>query len=99
METKDWTFNHSWNWEVIEQISKQIPDIRVAIFPLALIVESVNLSDLLAFMISPQDSNSLWIPNLKGDKECYGLYWVVAPIHVIPHEQVVAWRELTANSE
>jgi hypothetical protein len=46
------------------------PDVRVAIFAKAFVVESIDLSDLAGFVISSENGNALGIADLEGNKEC-----------------------------
>ena len=50
-------------------------------------------------MISTQDCYSLPEANLEGDEESHGLHAVVAPVHVVPHEEVVGVRGLATDAE
>lgn len=74
---------------MIEESSEVLPNIGITVLSQALIIESVDLCDLLALVISSQDSDSVWVSDLKSNKEGNGLDWVVSSIDVISHEQVV----------
>ena len=50
-------------------------------------------------MISTQDCDSLPEADLEGDEEGDRLHAVVAPVHVVPHEEVVGVRGLAADAE
>ena len=76
-----------------------MPDVGISVFPKALIVESINLSDLLAFVISSQDGDSAWVSHLQGDQEGHGLDGVVSSINVISHEEIVVVGKLSSNFE
>jgi len=54
--------------KVIEQISEVLPDIGVSVFSEAFIVESVDLGDLTRFMVTSEDSDSIFVPDLEGDE-------------------------------
>jgi len=74
---------------VIEEGSEVLPNVGITVLSQALIIESVDLCDLLALVISSKDGDSVWVSDLKSDKEGNGLDWVIASIDVISHEQVV----------
>ena len=73
---------------------KIFPHVGISIFAKTLIVESINLCDLSALMVSSQDRDPGAEPDLEGDEEGDGLHAVVAPVHVVAHEQVVGVRRL-----
>lgn len=54
--------------EVIEQISKILPDISVAIFSEAFVIESVDLGDLTGLVVTSEDCDSLFVPDLEGNE-------------------------------
>jgi len=59
--------------EVIEQVCEELPDICVAIFAQALVVEAIYLRDLAGLVISAQDSDALRVSNFESDKKRDGL--------------------------
>ncbi len=54
--------------EVVEQVSEVFPNIRIAVFPQTLIVKAVHLSDLSAFVVTTQQSDSVRVPNLHREQ-------------------------------
>ena len=58
---------------MIEKGSEVLPNIGITVLSQALIIESVDLCDLLALVISSQNGDSVWISDLKSDKEGNGL--------------------------
>ena len=75
--------------EVVEQISKVSPHVRVAVFPQAFVVEAVHLRDLPRLVVAAQDGDAVAVAQLEGDKESDRLYGVVSSVDVITHEEVV----------
>lgn len=69
--------------EIIKEIREVFPNIRVAILPETLIVESVDLCNLTRFVIATEDGNALRISDFEGNKESDGFYGVVTSINVI----------------
>ena len=99
MKAEDVSFNDCGKWQVIEETGEVLPDIGITVLSQALIIESINLGDLLALVISSQDGDSAWVSDLEGDQEGNSLDWVVASINVISHEEIVVVWELSSNFE
>lgn len=51
--------------KVVKEVCEIFPDICVAIFPQALVIEAINLCDLSALVVSPQYRDAFWIANLQ----------------------------------
>lgn len=66
--------------QVIEQLSEAFPDIRVAVFAGALIIEAVDLSDLAGLMVASEDGDAVFVPDLECDEKGDGFYGVVSCI-------------------
>lgn len=99
MEAEDLVLNNSGEWQVIKELSEVFPDGWTAIFPEALIVEAINLGNLSGLVVSSQDSDSVSIPDLQGNKECHSLDTVIASINVISHEEIIRVWWLASNFE
>ena len=65
METEDLVLNHSCQRQKIKKISVVLPDICISIFPKALIVKTIDLSNLPRFMISAQNCYSVFEPDFQ----------------------------------
>ena len=65
MSTKYLSLYDSCEWKIIKEIGKHFPDIVILIFSNTLIVEAITLSDRSRFVISSQNSDSVFIS--KGD--------------------------------
>lgn len=46
-----------------------LPDVRIPVLAKALVVESVDLSDLAGFVVSSEDGNALRVADFEGNKE------------------------------
>lgn len=86
MQAEDALLDNCCQGQVVEERCEVLPHIGIAVFPEALIIEAVNLSDLLALVISSQDCDPPWEANLEDDEESDGLDGVVAAVHVVTHE-------------
>ena len=61
MQTKDLVLHDGRERQVIEQISQELPNVCVTVLAHAFVVEAVDLSDLAAFVIASQNSESVSI--------------------------------------
>lgn len=52
-------------WEVVKEVCEVLPDVCVAVFPQALVIETVHLCDLPALVVSSQYRDAFWIANLQ----------------------------------
>lgn len=64
MKAEDLLFNDCSQREVVEQVSEVFPDVNVAVFAQAFIVETVDLCYLTRFMISSEYGDSILIADL-----------------------------------
>ena len=51
--------------EVVKQVGEGLPDVGVAVFAKALVVEAVHLRDLSALMVPPEDGDALLVAHLR----------------------------------
>ena len=63
MHTEVSTSDESGKAKVVENFSTISPDIDAAIFAEALVVETIHLGDLSAFVVAADECNSVWITN------------------------------------
>ena len=52
MQTENLILNNSCKRQIVKQVSKELPYVRVAILAHAFVVEAVYLGDLSAFMVA-----------------------------------------------
>ena len=78
--------NQSSEGEVVEEVGEVSPDVGVAIFAQAFVVEAVHLGDLPRFVVSAEDCYTVAIAKLEGNKEGDRLDGIVPPIDIITHE-------------
>ena len=68
MEAENVSFDNCGEWEVVKKRSEILPNIGIAVFSKALIVESINLSDLFAFVVASEDGDSAWISDFESEE-------------------------------
>jgi len=83
VKAEDLVVDQGGQGEVVEQVGKVFPDIGVAIFPQALIVKPVDLSNLAGFVVATENGNALGVSDFEGDEQRDGLDGVVTSIDVI----------------
>lgn len=69
MKTEDLVVNEGGQGEVIEEVGKVFPDVRVAVFSQAFVVETVNLGDLTGFVVAAEDGDALRVADFESDEE------------------------------
>jgi len=99
VQAEDVILNHSCEWKVIKKSGEILPDISVSVLSEALIVESINLGNLLALMVSSKDSYSLWESDFKSNHQGDSLNRVESSVNIVTHEDIVVLWDLTANLE
>lgn len=83
MQTENLVVDEGSQGQVVEKIGEEFPNVCVAVFAQAFVIEAVDLCYLARFVISPEDGDALRIPDFEGNEEGYGLDGVVASIDVI----------------
>ena len=59
------SFNECRQWQVIKQVGEVLPHVRIAVLAQTLVVESIHLSNLSALVVTTQDSNTIFEPDLQ----------------------------------
>ena len=83
--------------QIVKEICQVFPHVGVAILAEALVVETVDLSDLATLVIASQNRDSVLKAHFQTDQERHCLDTVVAAIDIIAHEQVVCIRRASSN--
>ena len=55
--------------EVVKEICEVFPHVGIAVLSQTLVIEPVDLSDLSAFVVAPQDGYSVWKSNLHRQRD------------------------------
>ena len=99
MDAENFVVNDGSEGKVVEDFGAVAPDVDRAVFAEALVVESVDLSDLTRLVIASDQSDTLRVTNFQGEQKKERLDRIVATIDEITHEQVVGIGALAAHLE
>ncbi|KAJ9105129.1 hypothetical protein QFC19_003587 [Naganishia cerealis] len=69
MHTKHPSIDYSSKAQIIKHITTISPHIHAAVFPLAFVVETINLGDLPRLVISSDKRDSIWVSDFEQKKE------------------------------
>ena len=83
MEAEDLVVDEGGKGEVVEEVCKVFPYIRVAIFSQTFVVETVDLRDLTGFVVATEDCDALGVSDFESDEKGDSLHGIVASINVI----------------
>ena len=83
MQTKDLVINQGREREVVKQIRKVLPDVRVAILAQTFIIEAVDLGDLAGFVVASEDCDAGRVADFKGNEESDSFDGVIATVDVV----------------
>ena len=99
MDAEDAIVDDGGEREVIEDVSAVSPNIERAVLPQAFIVKSVDLGDLPALVVSPDQRDQVGIADFIGEEQQKGLNAVEAPVHEIAQEKIADARNVAAVFE
>ena len=99
MDAEDAIVDDGGQREVIEDVSAVSPNIERAVLPQAFIVKSVDLGDLPALVVSPDQRDQVGIADFIGEEQQKGLDAVEAPVHEIAQEKVADARNVATVFE
>lgn len=85
--------------KVIKQICKELPNVRIPIFPQTLVIKPINLSNLSRLVIPSQDRHSISVSQLECNEQSDSFNRVVSTINIVTHEEVVGVGGVTTDSE
>ena len=83
MQTEDLVLDEGGKGKVVEEVGEVFPDIGIAVFSQAFVVETVHLCDLAGLVVSAEDGDTLGVADFQANKECDSLDRVVATVDII----------------
>ena len=89
MHADDLGVDEGRDWQPIETNSKLLPHLQV-VLALALIIKAVNSIDRATFVVTPKQEHSRREFNLVSEEQADRLNRLLAPIHVIAKEEILA---------
>ena len=99
MDAENFVVDDGGKGQVVEDFGAVAPDVDRAVFAEALVVESVDLSDLTRLVIASDQGDTLRVTNFQGEQKKERLDRIVATIDEIAHEQVVGIGAFAAHLE
>lgn len=99
MQTKDLVFYNCTERQVVKELCENFPNISITILTQTLVIESIDLCNLSAFVVASQNCKSVSKANLECNQQCHCFDRVVAAIDVVTHKQIVCVWRLTSDAE
>ena len=85
--------------QVIKQVRKELPNIRIPILSQTFVVESIDLRDLSRFVVPTEYRHSVAVPHLESDQQRNSLNGIVTSVYVVAHEEVVCIWRISADTK
>ena len=95
MDAEDLAFNDGCDSEVIKDLDAVLPWVSVAVLADALVIESVDGSDLPGLVVSSEEGDAVWVLQLEAQEQLKSFNGVVATIDEITHEHIARVGYLT----
>ena len=83
MESKNAVLDERSDRKIIEEVGKRLPNIGVSVLSNTLVVKSIHLSDLAAFMISTQNHNTVRPSDFQRNQQSCCFQRIVSTIDII----------------
>jgi hypothetical protein len=83
VQTEDLVLNEGGEGKVVEEVGEVFPNIGVAVFSQAFVVESIHLCNLTGLVVSAKDGDTLGVANFQANKESDGFDGVVSTVDII----------------
>jgi hypothetical protein len=66
MQAKELVLDNCSKGQEVKEFSQAPPDVGITVLPAALIIKSIDLSNLSRFMVSSQNSYPILVSNFQG---------------------------------
>ena len=104
MHTEYFFIYQSADWEVLKSLTELFPQLYAVFIEssLARVLESVDLVDQAALMISSEHVDEAWVPQLIRKQKSNYLHIIRVPVNVITLEQIFfvrGWTDLVEETK
>ena len=99
MHGEDLVLDDGREAQVVEDLGAVPPHVDRSVLAEALVVEAVDLGDLPALVVAPDEGDAIGVAHLEGKEEEEGLDGVVAPVDEVAQEEVVLVGALASDLE
>ena len=99
MNTEDLVIDHSSDSKVVEDLSEGAPHIKRPIFADAFIVETVDFRNEARLVVSPQQSDPVFVAHLQGQQHQESFNAVTSSVDVVPKEDIVSIGRIASDLE
>ena len=97
MHAEDFVVDHHAQREEIKHVGEVMPDIGIAVLAITFCIETVRLGDTARFVITSDEMNPLWVPQLEADEKGDCLDGEKATIYVVAYETVSSLIKYSAH--
>jgi hypothetical protein len=99
MHTEHSSIDDSGQRKVIKHFTAVSPNIRAAVFPLTLVVETINLRDLARLVVATNKGYAVWVPDLETEQKEKGFDTIEATVHKVTYDENKYLRRQQKTSE
>ena len=99
MHTEQLTIHQRTQGKTVEHLHTRFPHRRSAILLHTLVIETIYLRDLTAFVVATEKRDAIGIANLQGQQQKERFHAEMTSVDIITQKQVVCIRTVTSNRE
>jgi len=99
MQAEDLVIDNGSDWEIVEEVGKNLPHVGSALLLEAFVLEALDLSDLPALVVASQNGKALPVAHLQSDECGHTLHAVESSVDLIAHEELIGVGEEAADFE
>lgn len=83
MNAEDLIVDHYAEGQEVEHVREVVPDVGIAVFPRAFGIEAIRLGYAAGLVVSSDEVDALWVPELETDEEGNGFDAEEAAVNII----------------